>query len=129
MNKTVIGILGAGALLASVPWLGVPAFYESFLYLLCHWMILALSWNNLSGYSGYFSFRHGAFFGIGMYTSAGLADNLNCPFLWTLPAAALLAALLGIARATVVLRFKAVQNGRDSYGARGFLYGCIAVVV
>src|SRR3546814_18664795 len=77
MNKTVIGILGAGALLASVPWLGVPAFYESFLYLLCHWMILALSWNILSGYSGYFSFGHGAFFGIGMYTSAGLAANLN----------------------------------------------------
>jgi len=72
-----MGILGAGALLASVPWLGLPAFYESFLYLLCHWMILALSWNILSGYSGYFSFGHGAFFGIGMYTSAGLSANLN----------------------------------------------------
>lgn len=78
-NKTVLGILAAGALLASVPWLGVPAFYESFLYLICHWMILALSWNMLSGYSGYFSFGHGAFFGIGMYTSAGLAANLNWP--------------------------------------------------
>src|SRR3546814_5889405 len=41
------------------------------------WMILALSWNILSWYSGYFSFGHGAFFGIGMYTSAGLAANLN----------------------------------------------------
>ncbi|WP_341920685.1 branched-chain amino acid ABC transporter ATP-binding protein/permease [Polaromonas sp. YR568] len=110
MNKTVIGILGAGALLASVPWLGVPAFYESFLYLLCHWMILALSWNILSGYSGYFSFGHGAFFGIGMYTSAGLAANLNWPFLWTLPAAALLAALLGMALGAVVFRVKSVRG-------------------
>jgi branched-chain amino acid transport system permease protein len=110
MNKTVIGILGAGALLASVPWLGLPSFYESFLYLLCHWMILALSWNILSGYSGYFSFGHGAFFGIGMYTSAGLSANLNWPFLWTLPAAALLAALLGMALGAVVFRVRSVRG-------------------
>jgi branched-chain amino acid transport system permease protein len=110
MNKTVTGILAAGALLASVPWLGLPAFYESFLYLICHWMILALSWNILSGYSGYFSFGHGAFFGIGMYTSAGLAANLNWPFLWTLPAAALMAALLGLALGAVVFRVKAVRG-------------------
>lgn len=110
MNKTIIGILGAGALLASVPWLGLPSFYESFLYLLCHWMILALSWNILSGYSGYFSFGHGAFFGIGMYTSAGLSANLNWPFLWTLPAAALLAALLGMALGAVVFRVKSVRG-------------------
>lgn len=110
MNKTVMGILTAGAVLASVPWLGLPAFYESFLYLICHWMILALSWNILSGYSGYFSFGHGAFFGIGMYTSAGLSANLNWPFLWTLPAAAALAALLGAALGAVVFRVKAVRG-------------------
>jgi len=63
MNKTVAAILATGALMASVPWLGLPAFYESLLYLGCHWMVLALSWNILSGYSGYFSFGHGAFFG------------------------------------------------------------------
>ena len=110
MNKTVIGILAAGALLASVPWLGLPAFYESFLYLVCHWAILALSWNILSGYSGYFSFGHGAFFGIGMYTSAGLAANLNWPFLWTLPAAALMAALIGLGLGVVVFRVKSVRG-------------------
>jgi branched-chain amino acid transport system permease protein len=110
MNKTVPGILAAGALLACVPWLGLPAFYESFLYLICHWMILALSWNILSGYSGYFSFGHGAFFGIGMYTSAGLSANLNWPFLWTLPMAALLAALLGMALGAVVFRVKSVRG-------------------
>jgi branched-chain amino acid transport system permease protein len=110
MNRTVLAILAAGALLASVPWLGMPAFYESFLYLICSWMILALSWNILSGYSGYFSFGHGAFFGIGMYTSAGLAANLNWPFLWTLPAAAALAALLGVALGAVVFRVRAVRG-------------------
>ncbi len=104
------GILLAGVALALVPWLGLPAFYESFLYLICHWIILALSWNILSGYSGYFSFGHGVFFGIGMYTSAGLSANLNWPFLLTLPMAALLAALLGLALGAVVFRVKAVRG-------------------
>ena len=97
MRFTPVAIGLAGVLLASLPWLGVPAFYESFLYLACHWMILALSWNILSGYSGYFSFGHGAFFGVGMYTSAFLAANLEWPFLWTLPIAAIMASLLGVA--------------------------------
>lgn len=110
MNKTVIGILLSAGALACVPWLGLPAFYESFLYLICHWMILALSWNILSGYSGYFSFGHGAFFGIGVYTSAGLSANLNWPFLWTLPVAALLAALFGMLLGYVVFRVKSVRG-------------------
>ena len=47
------------------------------------------------GYSGYFSFGHGAFFGAGMYTTAVLAGALDWPFLWTLPVAALIAARAG----------------------------------
>jgi branched-chain amino acid transport system permease protein len=110
VQRPTLGILSAGALLASVPWLGVAPFYESFLYLVCHWAILALSWNILSGYSGYFSFGHGAFFGVGMYTSAGLSANLGVPFLWTLPLAAAAAALLGVALGAVVFRVKAVRG-------------------
>jgi branched-chain amino acid transport system permease protein len=110
MQKPLIGILAAGAALATVPWLGLPTFYETFLYMLCHWMILALSWNILSGYSGYFSFGHGAFFGVGVYTTAALAGKLDWPFLWTLPMAALLAALLGVALGAVVFRVRAVRG-------------------
>lgn len=105
-----VRILLVGLLLATVPWLGLPSFYESFLYLLCHWMILALSWNILSGYSGYFSFGHGAFFGVGMYTTAVLSGKFNWPFLATLPAAALLAAILGMALGAVVFRVKGVRG-------------------
>ncbi len=110
MKRPAIAIAAAGAVLASVPWLGVAPFYESFLYLVCHWTILALSWNILSGYSGYFSFGHGAFFGVGVYTSAGLSANLGVPFLWTLPAAAAAAALLGVGLGAVVFRVKAVRG-------------------
>jgi len=94
----------AGLALAAVPFLKPPAFYESFLYLVFYWIVLATSWNILSGYSGYFSFGHGAFFGAGLYTTATLAGTLDVPFLWTLPAAAAVAALLGLSIGAVVFR-------------------------
>ena len=97
-------LAAAGVLLAFVPALKLPAFYETILYLVFHWVVLATSWNILSGYSGYFSFGHGAFFGVGMYTTATLATKAELPFLWTLPIAAALAALLGVALGAVVFR-------------------------
>ncbi len=75
-----------------------------------HWVVLATSWNILSGYSGYFSFGHGAFYGAGVYTAAVLAGTFGIPFLWTLPAAALVAALLGVALGAVVFRVRRVRG-------------------
>jgi branched-chain amino acid transport system permease protein len=109
MKRSFGLILAAGAGLAAVPWLGLPAFYESILYLILHWIALATSWNLLSGYSGYFSFGHGAFFGIGMYTTATLATRFDVPFLWTLPAAAAVAALFGALLGAVAFRVQAVR--------------------
>ncbi|MFC6284738.1 MULTISPECIES: branched-chain amino acid ABC transporter ATP-binding protein/permease [Polaromonas] len=109
MKRSFLLILAAGAGLAVLPWLGLPAFYESILYLVLHWVALATSWNLLSGYSGYFSFGHGAFFGIGMYTTATLATRFDMPFLWTLPAAAAMAALFGTLLGAVAFRVQAVR--------------------
>ncbi|HZD21103.1 MAG TPA: branched-chain amino acid ABC transporter ATP-binding protein/permease [Burkholderiales bacterium] len=100
-----LGILAAvGVALACVPLLKLPAFYESFLYLVFYWIVLATSWNILSGYSGYFSFGHGAFFGTGMYTTATLTLKAGMPFLWTLPVCAGVAALFGVGIGAVVFR-------------------------
>jgi branched-chain amino acid transport system permease protein len=90
--------------LALLPALKPPAFYESFLYLVFHWVALATSWTILSGYSGYFSFGHGAFFGAGMYTTAVLAARWGVPFLATLPLAGLLAAGFGVGVGAVAFR-------------------------
>src|SRR5450755_1844081 len=110
LDRTLVAIVAAGVALAAVPFLHLPAFYESFLYLVLHWIVLATSWNILSGYSGYFSFGHGAFFGAGAYTTAVLAGKYDVPFLWTLPAAALLAAFLGVALGAVVFRVRRVRG-------------------
>ena len=88
----------------------MPGFYESFLYLVLSWVILATSWNILSGYSGYFSFGHGAFFGIGTYATATLASRYDAPFLWTLPVAAAVAALVGVALGAVAFRVRRVRG-------------------
>lgn len=109
MKRSLMLILASAGGLALVPWLGLPAFYESILYLILHWIALATSWNLLSGYSGYFSFGHGAFFGIGMYTTATLATRFDMPFLWTLPAAAAVAALFGTLLGAVAFRVQAVR--------------------
>ena len=106
----VAGALVAGAVaLAAIPYFRFPAFYESFLYLVFLWIVLATSWNILSGYSGYVSFGHGAFFGAGVYTTASLTTKFGWPFLATLPAAALVAAALGVGLGAVVFRVRQVR--------------------
>jgi branched-chain amino acid transport system permease protein len=110
VDRTLVAIGVAGVALAAIPFAGLPEFYASFLYLVLHWIVLATSWNILSGYSGYFSFGHGAFYGAGVYTSAVLAASFDVPFLWTLPIAALVAALLGVGLGAVVFRVRSVRG-------------------
>lgn len=119
-RRVLIALVLAAGLLAGVPLLGLPAFYETFLYLVLHWIVLATSWNILSGYSGYFSFGHGAFFGVGIYTTAVLAGKLDWPFLWTLPVAALVPALFGVALGAIVFRLKRL---------RGELFGLLTLAI
>jgi branched-chain amino acid transport system permease protein len=108
--RAAAGFVAFALVLALVPFLGLPAFYETFLYLLLHAVVLATSWNILSGYSGYFSFGHGAFFGTGVYVTAALVAQYNWHFLATLPLAAGGAALLGVLLGAVVFRVRALRG-------------------
>ena len=121
MNRQVLTVFAlVAAALACLPMLQLPAFYESFLYLIFHWVVLATSWNILSGYSGYFSFGHGAFFGLGIYTTAVLSGKFNWPFLYTLPFAALVPALFGVGLGAIVFRLRSL---------RGELFGLLTLAV
>jgi branched-chain amino acid transport system permease protein len=99
--------LGLGLLL--LPAARPPAFYESFLYLVFHWVALATSWTILSGFSGYFSFGHGAFFGAGVYAAATLL-TAGLPILAALPLAGLAAALFGVSVGAVVFRVRRLRG-------------------
>ena len=106
-GPAALAAVGVG--LAALPAARLPAFYESFLYLVFHWVALATSWSILSGFSGYFSFGHGAFFGAGMYATATLA-TAGLPFLATLPLAGLAAALFGVGMGAVVFRVRRLRG-------------------
>jgi len=106
----ILVFVAALAALAALPILRPPAFAESFLYLIFFWVALATSWTILSGFSGYFSFGHGAFFGAGMYASANLATRLDLPFGLTLLIAGGVAALLGLCIGAVVFRVRRLRG-------------------
>src|SRR5215212_3038115 len=46
------------------------AYYQLVLTQVLLWAVLSLAWNLLCGYSGYFSFGHAVFWGLGAYTVA-----------------------------------------------------------
>ncbi|RMF82643.1 MAG: branched-chain amino acid ABC transporter permease [Chloroflexi bacterium] len=100
--------------------LGYRGFLLSFLYFSFYWIALASSWNMLTGYAGYFSFGHGAFYGIGAFTAAILITRSGWPYLLTLPIAGLAASLFGLFVGFVVFRMRQL---------RGELFGLLTLAV
>jgi len=68
--------------------------------------VLATSLNMLSGFVGLFSIAHAAFFGIGAYTSAILLTQYGTPFMLSLLAGIILAAMCGILIGIPTLRLR-----------------------
>ena len=70
------------------------------------YVVLALSWNIISGFTGYTSFGHVIFYGIGAYACAILVADHGWHWLPTLLVAAGVAAAVGVALGYPVLRLK-----------------------
>ena len=114
MNATrdlprLAAVLAIGVV-AVLPMARLPAFYDSFLYLVFFWISLSTSWALLSGFAGYFSLGHAAFFGTGMYATAVMTTKFEVPFLLTLPVAAALPALLAVGIGAVVFRLRRLRG-------------------
>ena len=62
------------------------------------WIALAQSWNLISGLTGYVSFGHVAFFGMGAYTAGILIGKLG----WAWPAACLAGGVMAMVLAVVI---------------------------
>ena len=98
------------AILAGWPFLGMPNHLESLLYLVFFWITLATSWNLMSGYSGYFSFGHGAFFGVGMYGMATFAGKFGLGFWPSAVLSGICASILALALGALVFRLKKIRG-------------------
>jgi len=85
-------------ILLIIPWIVSPLWVRIATEILM-WAGLAQSWNMIGGYTGYLSFGHGAFFGVGAYITGIAMMRLDCPFgvglLLSGIFAAFLAALIG----------------------------------
>src|SRR6185295_10309872 len=98
-----------------LPWVAALAFFftlPEYLSLgarILIYILFALSLDLILGYAGIITLGHSAFFGLGAYTAGVLSAKygLTDPFLQLL-AAAVAAALLGIATGAVILRTKAL---------------------
>ena len=119
----VLGLLVAG------PYIGLPVHLQSLLYVIFFWITLATSWNMLSGYSGYFSFGHGAFFGVGMYGMATLATKADWPVVPAALGSGVLAAVLALAIGALVFNVRKIRG--ESFAlitlAVGFVLATLAV--
>jgi branched-chain amino acid transport system permease protein len=113
-TKTLIGFGVVGVLLLFVPTLAerleAPGFYITFLFTCFFWISQASSWNILTGYSGYFSFGQGAWFGIGVYTTGVLAGKEGWSFLSALGVAGIMAGVAGLLLGLVVFRVRKLSG-------------------
>lgn len=87
-----------------------PRFYVIFLFTVFFWVAQASSWNILTGFSGYFSFGQGAWYGIGVYTVAVLVGKHSLPFMAALPLAGLTAGAAGLGLGLVVFRLRRLSG-------------------
>jgi len=108
--RVLTGFVAFGVALFFVPAItetfDLPRFYVIFLFTVFFWIAQASSWNVLTGFSGYFSFGQGAWYGIGVYTVAVLTGKHGWSFISALPVAGLLALIGGLALGFVVFRVR-----------------------
>src|SRR5713226_5585167 len=101
-----LALLGLLALVLAVLPYGLSVYLQSFALFTMMYVVLALSWNIISGFTGYTSFGHVAFYGIGAYACAILVVDYGWPWLPTLAVGALVAAVAAVALGYPVLRLK-----------------------
>ena len=77
-----------------------------FMLQLFMWIALAQSWNLISGLTGYVSFGHVAFFGMGAYTAGILIAKLGWPWLVASLAGGIMAMVLALVIGWPCLRLK-----------------------
>jgi branched-chain amino acid transport system permease protein len=112
--RVLVGFAIAAVALFFVPALqeamDLPRFYVIFLFTTFFWIAQASSWNVLTGFSGYFSFGQGAWFGIGVYTTAVLSGKHGWSFIAAVPMAGLFALVGGLALGLVVFRIRRLSG-------------------
>ncbi len=110
MKRDLMGVIGSIVLYAIVMALIESEFIGAFwllnIVLICINIILAVSLNLITGFTGQFSIGHAGFMAVGAYMSAVLTVKMGMPFIAGILAGAAAAAFLGFAIGLPTLRLK-----------------------
>ena len=113
-HKGWLALVGIAVALVALPAIrhatDFPMFYLIFLSGILFWTAQSTSWNILSGYSGYFSFGQGAFFGVGVYTMAVLFGRQGMSWWVAAVVAGIASMLLGLAIGTIAFRLRSLRG-------------------
>ena len=96
LSSVLTRILAFAAIYLVIAFFVKSPYYLLMLTLVPLWATLGVSWNIFSGYSGLISFGHAAFFGLGAYTVALLAEKFGVTPWIGIPLASLVGALSGV---------------------------------
>jgi branched-chain amino acid transport system permease protein len=109
-----VGLLAIATAVVALPWVreltDFPISYLVLLTSILFWIAQATSWNILSGYSGYFSFGQGAFYGVGVYTMAVLLGRQGQSWWWAMLLAGGAGLLLALIIGTIAFRLRSLRG-------------------
>jgi len=94
--RAAVPIAVFGLLYAGLATLVTHSYYQLILTVVPIWATMGLAWNLLSGYSGFVSFGHAAFFGLGAYFVALAQIGWNLTPWIGIPLAGVVGALAGL---------------------------------
>ena len=102
-NVKIFGLIIVIAIALLLP-VGLSDYWQYVLTVALFYVIMAVSWNLLGGYTGQFSLAHHSFGMIGAYTSTLLMAKAGAPFWLSVPAAIVLTGILSLILGIVCLR-------------------------
>lgn len=105
-NLRNLGFLAGGVVLLLFVPPTFSIYVRSFFMFMMMYVILSLSWNIISGYTGYINFGHVIFYGVGSYATAILVVDYGWHWIPTLFAAAVAGFIFAIVLGYPVLRLK-----------------------
>jgi branched-chain amino acid transport system permease protein len=95
IKRQLWAILGFAVIVLAIAAVLRSDYFELVLTQVLLWAVLSLAWNILCGYSGYFSFGHAGFWGLGAYTVALGLVHLNLSPWITIPLGGIVGGLAG----------------------------------
>ena len=105
-RTTYIAVAMFGVAYIALVLLTRNSYYQLMLTLVPVWAIMGLSWNVLSGYSGLISFGHGAFFGLGAFTTSLLLVRADITPWVGIPLGAAVGSLAGLVIGAITFRLR-----------------------